>query len=115
MDELNDQRLQRLEKLNTLRSLGVPPYGTRFEVDHTVHQILSTHGAKTKEELEQHHIPCRIAGRVVALRRFGKAGFASLQEGADRLQVYLKKDRLGGRAVSALQGSGSWRLDWCGG
>src|SRR5262249_41250063 len=40
-------------------------------------------------------IPCTLAGRIVGLRRFGKAGFAVLQDGSDRIQVYLKKDTLG--------------------
>jgi lysyl-tRNA synthetase class 2 len=95
MNEDNDQRQQRIKKLDELRSLGVNPFGTRFEATDRAGQLIRLHGKKTKEELERAGIRCRIAGRIVALRRFGKAAFAVLQDGADRLQVYLKKDTLG--------------------
>src|SRR5213080_1436747 len=98
MDEANDQRQQRIKKLEELRSLGVNPFGTHFEVTDRAGQLIQLHGKKTKEELERAGLRCRIAGRIVALRRFGKAAFALLQDGADRVQVYLKKDMLGEHA-----------------
>ena len=98
MDELNDQRQQRLKKLDTLRELGVQPYGTRFEFKDRAGDLMRRHGQKAKEVLEQEAIACTLAGRIVGLRRFGKAAFAVLQDGADRLQIYLKKDRLGDQA-----------------
>ena len=98
MDELNDQRQQRLKKLDTLRELGVQPYGTRFERKDRAGDLMRRHGQKAKEVLEQEAVACTLAGRIVGLRRFGKAAFAVLQDGADRLQIYLKKDRLGDQA-----------------
>jgi lysyl-tRNA synthetase, class II len=95
MDELNDQRLQRLKKLDTLRGMGIEPYGRRFEAKDRAGVVIREHGQKPKEVLEQQHIECTLAGRIVGLRRFGKAAFALLQDGADRIQVYLKKDLLG--------------------
>jgi len=95
MDELNDQQVQRREKLDTLKSLGVSPYGLRYDATHTVAEITASYSSNNKEELETDHIACKIAGRIVALRRFGKAAFATLQDGGDRLQVYLKQDLLG--------------------
>ena len=112
MDEINDQRQQRLKKLEILRGLGVAPHGTRFEPKDRAGTLLHSHGRKAKEALEQDRIVCSIAGRLVGLRRFGKAAFAVLQDGADRLQIYLKKDVLDER---------SWRVaeeldlgDWLG-
>ena len=98
MDDLNDQRQQRIKKLDALRELGVAPYGARFEVKDRAGRLTHLHGAKSKETLEQEKISCTLAGRIVGLRRFGKAAFAVLQDGSDRLQVYLKKDILGDRA-----------------
>lgn len=103
MNEINDQRAQRLEKLDTLRRLGVQPYGSRFECTHSIAQIIALYGAKSKENLEQEDTRCRIAGRIVALRRFGKAGFVSLQDGAERLQVYFKRDLLGDSGYQIYQ------------
>jgi lysyl-tRNA synthetase class 2 len=98
MDEANEQRQQRIKKLDQLRAAGVPPYGTRFDAKDRVSDLIKLHGQKAKETLEGEKIACTIAGRVVALRRFGKAAFAVLQDGADRLQVYLKKDLLSEKA-----------------
>ncbi len=103
MDELNEQRQQRIKKLDHLRQAGVAPYGARFEVKDRAGLLITLHGEKTKEVLEQEKIPCTIAGRVVALRRFGKAGFAVLQDGSDRLQVYLKKDLLSEQAYTVTE------------
>ena len=103
MDELNEQRQQRIKKLDHLRQAGVAPYGGRFEVKDRAGLLIKLHGEKTKEVLEQEKIPCTIAGRVVALRRFGKAGFAVLQDGSDRLQVYLKKDLLSEQAYTVTE------------
>lgn len=103
MDELNEQRQQRIKKLQLLREAGVAPYGSRFEVKDRAGQLLTLHGEKTKETLEQEKVSCTLAGRVVALRRFGKAGFAVLQDGSDRLQVYLKKDLLSEQAYTIVE------------
>jgi lysyl-tRNA synthetase class 2 len=102
-DELNEQRQQRIKKLALLREAGVAPYGARFEVKDRASQLIKLHGEKSKEVLEQERISCTLAGRVVALRRFGKAGFAVLQDGADRLQVYLKKDLLSEREYKVFE------------
>ena len=110
MDGLNDQQRQRLEKLDTLKNLGVTPYGFRYEVTHTVTDILKTYHIKQKDELETHHIHCQIAGRVVALRRFGKAAFVTVQDGGERLQTYFKQDLIGQEsyAISKEFDLGDW-------
>ena len=101
--EDNDQRQQRLKKLDTLKGMGVAPYGTRFEVKNRAGDLIRCHGDKPKATLEQEQVACTLAGRIVGLRRFGKAAFAVLQDGADRLQVYLKKDNLGEQAYKVCE------------
>ena len=95
MEESNDQRTQRIQKLETLRAMGIQPYGRRFDVTHDIKPLVVSHGSKTTEDLDQHTIKCCIAGRLIALRRFGKAAFASLQDRTHHVQVYLKQDVLG--------------------
>jgi len=103
MDEANEQRQQRIKKLDLLRQAGVAPYGTRFDTKDRAGDLIRLHGQKTKETLEQERIPCTIAGRIVALRRFGKAAFAVLQDGSERLQTYLKKDLLSSQAYTVTE------------
>jgi len=103
MDEANEQRQQRIKKLDVLREAGVAPYGTRFDAKDRAGDLIRLHGQKTKETLEQEGITCTIAGRIVALRRFGKAAFAVLQDGSERLQTYLKKDLLSSQAYMVTE------------
>jgi len=103
MDEANEQRQQRIKKLDVLREAGVAPYGTRFDAKDRAGDLIRLHGQKTKETLEQERIPCTIAGRIVALRRFGKTAFAVLQDGSERLQTYLKKDLLSSQAYTVTE------------
>ena len=101
--EDNDQRQQRLKKLETLTEMGVAPYGARFEAKDRAGDLVRRHGAKSKAALEQEQIACTLAGRIVGLRRFGKAAFAVLQDGADRLQIYLKRDNLSEQAYRVCE------------
>ncbi len=101
--EDNDQRQQRLKKLETLKGMGVAPYGARFEFKDRAGELTRRHGNKPKASLDQEQIACTLAGRIVGLRRFGKAAFAVLQDGADRLQVYLKKDHLNEQAYKVCE------------
>ena len=94
---LEDELLkQRLERIREIEALGYRPYGRRYEITHTVPQILADFGSKTAEELAE-PVRVRIAGRVQTLRRMGKAGFAHIQQNGERLQVYVRKDGVGER------------------
>jgi lysyl-tRNA synthetase class 2 len=101
--EDNDQRQQRIKKLETLKGMGVAPYGNRFEIRDRAGDLVRRHGDKPKAVLEQEQIACTLAGRIVGLRRFGKAAFAVLQDGADRIQTYLKKDNLSDQAYKVCE------------
>ena len=87
-DDIYQQRLDRISKIE---ALGFQPYGHRFDFTHTIPGILAEHGSKTVEQLEP-RIDVRLAGRIVTVRRMGKAGFAHLQQDGERLQIYVRKD-----------------------
>ena len=85
----------RREKLKAIEALGQAAYRSKYEFTHTLEQILAQYTAKTGEELEQARVNVRVAGRIMAIRLMGKAGFAHLQQGGKRLQIYVKKDAVG--------------------
>jgi lysyl-tRNA synthetase, class II len=85
----------RREKLKQIEALGQPTYRSKYELTHTVEQILAGYSAKSAEELEKDRVNVRVAGRLMAIRLMGKAGFAHLQQGGRRLQIYVKKDAVG--------------------
>ena len=85
----------RREKLKQIEALGQPTYRSRYEFTHTIDQILAGYSAKSGDELERDRVTVRVAGRLMAIRLMGKAGFAHLQQDGKRLQVYVKKDAVG--------------------
>jgi lysyl-tRNA synthetase class 2 len=85
----------RREKLKQIEALGQATYCTRYEFTHTVGQILADYSPKTAEELDQSRVNVRVAGRIMAIRLMGKAGFAHIQQGGKKLQIYVKKDAVG--------------------
>jgi lysyl-tRNA synthetase, class II len=85
----------RLQKLKQIEALGQRAYPTKYEFTQTIPEILAEHGNKTAEQLENPRINVRVPGRIMAIRLMGKAGFAHLQQGGQKLQIYVKKDDVG--------------------
>ena len=85
----------RREKLKQIEALGQPTYRSKYEFTHTVEEILAKYTEKSGEELEKERVNVRVAGRLMAIRLMGKAGFAHLQQDGKRLQIYVKKDAVG--------------------
>jgi lysyl-tRNA synthetase class 2 len=83
---------ERRRKRAAIEALGVDVYPTRFDRTHTPSEAFERFQERTAKELEEEPIRVRTAGRIVALRPFGKAGFAHLSDGAGALQVYIRKD-----------------------
>ncbi|HYM78230.1 MAG TPA: lysine--tRNA ligase [Candidatus Dormibacteraeota bacterium] len=93
---LDDKIYQlRQEKLKQIEALGQPTYRSKYEFTHRLEQILADYSPKTAEELDAARVNVRVAGRIMAIRLMGKAGFAHLQQGGKRLQIYVKKDAVG--------------------
>ena len=85
----------RQEKLTQIEALGQQSYPHRYEPSHNIPQILAEYGEKTAEQLENPRVNVNVAGRILSLRLQGKAGFAHLQQGGQRLQIYVKLDFVG--------------------
>jgi lysyl-tRNA synthetase, class II len=85
----------RREKLKQIEALGQPAYRNKYEFTHVIPQILAGYSETTAEKLESAKVNVRLAGRIVAIRLMGKAGFCHLQQDGQRLQIYVKKDAVG--------------------
>jgi lysyl-tRNA synthetase class 2 len=85
----------RKAKLEEIKKLGQAAYPNRFPTSHTVPQVRAKWGETQAEELETNRVTVAVAGRIMAIRGQGKAGFATLQQGGQRLQIYVRLDAVG--------------------
>jgi lysyl-tRNA synthetase class 2 len=94
LDDDNDLRRERREKLARLRADKIEPYPYGYEVTHGAAEILARAGELSAEGKP----PVSVAGRLVSKRLHGKAGFGHLLDRSGRIQVYFKVDVLGEEA-----------------
>jgi lysyl-tRNA synthetase class 2 len=85
----------RQEKLQEIVKLGQAAYPNQFPATHTVPEVRAQWGESQAEALEAPRVTVSVAGRIMAIRAQGKAGFATLQQGGQRLQIYVRKDAVG--------------------
>jgi len=85
----------RRSKLAEIEKLGQAAYPNQFPASHTIPEIRAKWGEATAEGLETERSTVSIAGRIMAIRVMGKAGFATLQQGGERLQIYVRLDAVG--------------------
>jgi lysyl-tRNA synthetase class 2 len=78
----------RRQKLDELRAAGIEPYGSRFPVTHRAQEIIGNYN-----ELEGKQVA--VAGRLIARRIQGKAGFADLLDFSGKIQIYVRQDDMG--------------------
>ncbi|WP_270182881.1 lysine--tRNA ligase [Alkalihalobacillus sp. CinArs1] len=93
--ELNDLLRVRREKLDTLKSNNIDPFGHRFDRTHTATQMVEEFDSFSKEELAETEKTVSLAGRIMTKRGKGKAGFAHMQDLTGQIQMYIRKDTVG--------------------
>ncbi len=83
----------RIEKLNKLKEAGVNPYPHKFNPTHSSTEVLNEF-----DENEQKTVI--VAGRIMALRKMGKASFTHIMDGSGRIQIYIRRDDVGEESYS---------------
>ena len=85
----------RRQKLAEIEKLGQAAYPNQFAATHTIPAVRAKWDSSTAEDLESHRVTVAVAGRIMAIRAQGKAGFATLQQQGGRLQIYVRLDAVG--------------------
>jgi lysyl-tRNA synthetase class 2 len=91
---MEEQFSVRLDKLGKLVALGVAPYPYRFDISHRFKEIIARFKDQSEEQLQGVADEFRCAGRIMAIRSMGKSVFMHLFDGDDRLQVYVRKEKV---------------------
>lgn len=100
MDELNQVLKQRRQKAQELSELGINLYANDYKPQHRIIDILKKN-ANAEAPVEEGSKS--VAGRIMALRKFGKASFLHLQDESGRIQVYVKRDEVGADAYQIFK------------
>ena len=103
MTEENILMQEKLKKLNNLKEMGVNPYPYHFDMTHHAADILENYSHLKKEEKTKDIVS--VAGRIMTLRRMGKATFMHIQDETGRIQLYLRKDDVGEENYNILKKS----------
>ena len=95
----------RQAKLLEIEKLGQAVYPNRFpakqgETASSLAEVRTKWDKATGEELEAARVNVAVAGRIMAIRAQGKAGFATLQQEGQRLQIYVRLDAVGEQAFA---------------
>jgi lysyl-tRNA synthetase, class II len=103
MEDLSEQVQVRVDKLARIRERGENPYKNGIEPTALAGELHARFGEKPKEELETLAHRCSVAGRIMAIRDFGKASFVRVKDRSGLIQLYVQKDRLGPDAYARFK------------
>ncbi len=98
MDETKELFQQRVHKLEALKREGIDPFPNHFKVTHTPKDLHDAYDSLSDEELKSLDKTFSLAGRIMAIRDFGKACFIHIQDRTGKIQAYLQKEVLGDQA-----------------
>lgn len=88
-EELNSLIVRRHEEVDALRALGINPYPYNFPRDASSAEVIASFADDAPQRI------VTIAGRIMSIRKMGKASFCHIQDMQGRIQAYLRKDDIG--------------------
>ncbi len=113
-EKRSEQELVRIAKLEKYKELGIDPFGSKYDATHhstdvkdlankEIEKFKAEHQGLAEEELkeqlhqfiEEQNITVSVAGRIMFIRKMGKASFFAMQDKMGKIQVYIRKDVVG--------------------
>ncbi len=95
MKQQNRILQQRREKAQLLADMGVNLFSNDFKNPLAIATVLPAAKNLTAESYEENGTIYRVAGRIMSMRKFGKAAFLHIQDESGRIQIYARRDVLG--------------------
>ncbi|MCM1052746.1 MAG: lysine--tRNA ligase [Ruminococcus sp.] len=103
MREFTEQELVRREKLNKFKELGLDPFGHKFDRTDFAEDIKTKYQDIEHDELENKNIEVVVAGRIMFIRKMGKASFFTIKDKTASLQIYISINDIGDEAYSLFK------------
>jgi len=103
VDDTPEQVEVRKQKLERLRVLGTTVYPNDFRPTHSPTTIVEQLNGASDEDLSAAPKGIKVAGRIMAIRRMGKASFFHIQDRRSRLQIYIQQNTVGEEAYGLFR------------
>ncbi len=91
----SEQEIVRLAKMQKLAEAGVELFPHKISTSHSIYEIVSQFVELSNEELEKKSLEVVVPGRILSLRKMGRALFFHISDSQGRLQAYLREDKVG--------------------
>jgi lysyl-tRNA synthetase class 2 len=96
-EDLNDLMRRRREEYNELLARGVQPFAYEYPVDAGAAEVLETFVDDAPQRI------VAVAGRIMTIRRMGKATFAHIMDHSGKIQIYAKRDDIGEESYDSVK------------
>ena len=95
MNELTEQEIVRREKAEKIREMGIDPFGHRFERNAYSKDLKEKYADVTHDDFENMEDTATVAGRIMFIRKMGKASFFTIQDKLGSIQIYISINDVG--------------------
>ena len=95
MREFSEQELVRREKRDKLVELGLDPFGQRYDREDYAKDIKEKYAEVDHDAFENMDDTARVAGRIMFIRKMGKASFFTIQDKTGSIQIYISINDIG--------------------
>lgn len=103
MREFSEQELVRREKLNKLKEFGLDPFGQKFNRDSLAMDIKNKYQNVDHDDFENMTDEATVAGRIMFIRKMGKASFFTIKDRSGSIQIYISINDVGDEAYSLFK------------
>lgn len=103
MREFSEQELVRREKLNKLKELGLDPFGQKFNRDSLAMDIKNKYQNVDHDDFENMTDEATVAGRIMFIRKMGKASFFTIKDRSGSIQIYISINDVGDEAYTLFK------------
>lgn len=100
MEQTSDLMQQRRAKLEEIRNQGIDPYPYKYSSEDNSAEIIERFA--NVQDFDDGQFPVKTAGRIMSMRGHGKVGFAHIQDSTGRIQIYVRRDKIGEEAYDEI-------------
>ena len=95
MEDLNLVMRERQKKAEDMEKEGLALFPNGYAVAHRIKDLVASFAVMSAAELEAHPEVFSVAGRIMAVRSFGKSIFMHLLDAGEKLQIYIQQNQIG--------------------